>query len=84
MRVPGSVTPPPFMVSAIFSDLSAEIAERILIIAESAGIEFFFRSLCGRIAAFRRKLKKLQYGMTRSLTLFYYVGISLTGKAAVC
>jgi len=33
----------------------AEIAEGSLIIAESAGIELFFRSLCGRIAVFLRK-----------------------------
>ena len=37
------------------TDFSAEIAERSLIIAESAVIELFFRSLCGRIAVFLRK-----------------------------
>jgi len=43
------------VVSARIEDLSAEIAERSLIIAESAVIELFFRSLCGRIAVFLRK-----------------------------
>jgi len=41
--------------SGWLTGFSAEIAkEKFLIIAESAEIELFFRSLCGRKAAFKR------------------------------
>ncbi len=40
--------------SGWLTGFSAEIAERSLIFAESAEIELFIRSLCGRKAAFKR------------------------------